>query len=266
MKNSRNIIAALASVVGVALTMQASAWGMIGHRVVGQIADSYLTPKAKAETKKILGNETIAMSSNWMDFIKSDTTNNYLGPWHYVNLPADMDTTQFNDFFAKDTSIDAYTKILWLVKELKTNKLMSNSDRAKNLKLLIHIVGDVHQPMHLGHVEDRGGNGVKVNWFREPVNLHIVWDESLIEYQQLSYTEYAAAINYVDAATLNMLKKRTLVQHLWDTYQLTQKIYKETQPDSKLSYSYNYKFVNDLNNQLLEAGIHLASVLNEIYK
>ena len=62
------------------------AWGVLGHRIVGEIADSYLNPKARAELKKILGNESIAMASNWGDFVKSDSTYDYLYNWHFINL------------------------------------------------------------------------------------------------------------------------------------------------------------------------------------
>jgi len=61
-------------------------WGQTGHRVVGEIADMYLSNKARKAIREILGNESIAISSNWADFIKSDTSYNYLSPWHYINV------------------------------------------------------------------------------------------------------------------------------------------------------------------------------------
>ena len=68
------------------LPLQSSAWGVLGHRIVGAVADTYLSEEAKKEIKALLGNESIAMASNWMDFIKSDTTFKYLSNWHYVNI------------------------------------------------------------------------------------------------------------------------------------------------------------------------------------
>lgn len=66
------------------------AWGVLGHRVVGQIADSYLSKQTKKEIYKILGNESVAMCSNWPDFIKSDPSMKYLDPWHYINLKSGL--------------------------------------------------------------------------------------------------------------------------------------------------------------------------------
>jgi hypothetical protein len=68
------------------LPVQTMAWGTNGHRISGQIADSYLNAKARAAIKAILGNESIAMTSNWADFIKSDPQYKYLSSWHYVIL------------------------------------------------------------------------------------------------------------------------------------------------------------------------------------
>ena len=95
------------------------AWGVLGHRIVGEIAYSYLTPATKAAIKKILANESVAMSSNWADFIKSDTDFAYLSPWHYVNLKPGMTMQEVAKFLNKDTAVDAYTKINFLVRELK---------------------------------------------------------------------------------------------------------------------------------------------------
>src|SRR5688572_7500562 len=130
------------------LSFQTYAWGLQGHRIVGQIAESYLTPKAKLAVIKILGTESIAMASNWPDFIKSDTTMSYLSPWHYLNLKGGLSYNDVQAFLKTDTSINAYTRINFLVKELK-NKLLSKDKKAFYLKLLIHIVGDIHQPLHV---------------------------------------------------------------------------------------------------------------------
>ena len=248
------------------LPFSSSAWGVLGHRIVGQIADSYLTKKAKLEIQKILGFESIAIASNWPDFIKSDPAYKYLATWHYVNLNSGLSFDQVNNFFMADTATDAYTKINFIVKELKTNRLLNIEAKQLYVRLLIHIIGDVHQPMHLGRPDDRGGNAVKVKWFSEETNLHSVWDSNLIEFQQLSYTEYATAINHTTLAQRKTWQQQTLTQWLFDTYTVTEKIYVETKADQRLDYAYNFKFIAPLNDQLLKAGVHLAGVFNDIFK
>src|SRR6266571_3092456 len=77
-------------------------WGVLGHRIVGQIAESYLTPKAKIEVQKILGTESIAMVSNWADFIKSDSAYSYLSNWHYIDMDSGLTTNQLKSYLEKD--------------------------------------------------------------------------------------------------------------------------------------------------------------------
>ena len=203
------------------------AWGVLGHRIVGQVADSYLTKNTKREIFKILGNESVAMTSNWPDFIKSDPSYKYLDVWHYINLRSGLSETDLKNYLATDTVTDAYTKLNWLTAQLK-NKELEQDKKVLYLRLLIHIVGDLHQPLHIGRAEDRGGNGVKVNWFKDPSNLHTVWDTKLIDFQQLSYTEYATSINYTTKAQRNEWQAEPVSEWIWQSYQHTEKIYAET--------------------------------------
>ena len=247
------------------LHSQVYAWGVLGHRIVGQIAESYLTPGAKKEVIKILGTESIAMASNWADFIRSDTSFNYLSPWHYLNIKGGLSLNEFQTFLKNDTAVNAYTKINFLVKQLK-DKLLSKEIKSFYLKLLIHIVGDIHQPLHVGRPDDRGGNRINVLWFNVPYNLHQIWDEHLINFQQLSYTEYAFAINHTTIAQRMQWQKQPLSEWIWGSYQIAEKIYGDVkQLEDKLGYVYNFKFINSLNLQLLKGGVRLAGLLNEIF-
>ena len=246
------------------LPSQTNAWGTLGHRIVGQIAESYLTPNAKKEILKILGTESIAMASNWADFIKSDTTMSYLSRWHYIDIKGGMSYTEFKSYLKHDTVTDAYTKLNFLIRELK-NKHLAKDKKIMYLRLLIHLVGDIHQPLHVGHPEDEGGNRIKVFWFNAPINLHQVWDTRLIDFQQLSYTEYTDAINHTTKAQRIAWQKQPLSEWLYQTYQVAQKVYSDIKPDEKLGYLYNFNYLDILNQQLLRGGVHLAGLLNEIF-
>lgn len=241
------------------------AWGVEGHRIVGQVADSYISKKARKEITKILGTESIAMSSNWADFIKSDPAYNYLYNWHFINLKAGLTEDQVQAYLDKDTATDAYTKIIFLTAQLK-NKDLPMLDKQLYLKLLIHLVGDIHQPMHTARPEDLGGNKIKVMWFSDSKNLHQVWDDQLILFQQLSYTEYSAAINHTTKEQRHEWQQEPVSKWVYQSYQIAEKIYGDiTVPDQKLDYKYNYKYLAILNHQLLKGGVHLAGLLNEIF-
>jgi len=247
------------------LPFAATAWGVLGHRIVGEIADTYLTKKTKREIFKILGNESIAMTSNWPDFIKSDPAYDYLDTWHYINLKAGLTEEAVKNYLATDTVTDAYTKITWLTAQLK-NKELEQDKKILYLRLLVHIVGDIHQPLHVGRAEDRGGNNIKLLWFNAPTNLHTMWDSKLVDFQQLSYTEYAAAINFSTKQQRKEWQAEPLSDWIWQSYQYAQKIYADVKPDDKLGYEYNFKYISLVNQQLLKGGVHLAGLLNDIFR
>lgn len=243
----------------------ADAWGLNGHRIVGEIADQHLTKKARKAIKAILGDESIAMSSNWPDFIKSDPAFKKYYSWHFINLDAGMSNESIIQYLDSDTAVDAYTKLNFLIDQLK-NRELSDSLKKEYLKLLIHIVGDIHQPLHVGHFSDLGGNKIKLKWFHDSSNLHQVWDEKLLDFQQLSYTEYTNAINHIKKEQAKKWGAMSLKEWICDSYHVASEIYSYTETQNgKLDYSYNFKYLSVLNQQLLKGGIHLAQILNEIF-
>ncbi|WP_090101226.1 S1/P1 nuclease [Chitinophaga sp. CF118] len=243
------------------------AWGVTGHRIVAEIASRHLTPQARKAVTAILGRQSMAMVANWPDFIKSDTTHKYdhTSSWHYLDFPPNSTRQQFDDHMHTQTDENLYIETQALIKKLK-DPATSKTDKQFALTFLIHMIGDMHQPLHVGHADDQGGNKISVTWFDKPTNLHRVWDEHLIEFQQLSYTEYTQALDTASVTEIRQLQSGTISDWMFESNQLSDKIYKLTKPDSKLSYRYNYWFLKDMNEQLLKGGLRLAALLNGIYK
>jgi len=255
----------LALLVFCYLPLRSLAWGQTGHRVVGQIADAHLTAKAKAEIARLLGNESVAMASNWADFVKSDSNYKYLDRWHYVNFEKGLSYEQFRDVLKKDTAVDAYTKLNFLIGELK-KKMVAKETKAMYLRLLIHIVGDIHQPLHVSPLGTTGGNDIKVQWFNTPSNLHRVWDTDLIDQQQLSYTEWARHLDQSTLKERKALQSTPMSRWFYESYSLAQDLHNEIrEPNQRLGYPYNYVHLAQLNTQLLKGGIRLAGLINSIF-
>jgi len=249
------------------LPFQGYSWGPTGHRVVGEIASQHLSPQARKAIQALLGRESLAMIANWPDFIKSDTTHRYdhTSPWHYLDFPAGADAEQFDNLLKKAKGENLYTQTQAMIQQLKSSSA-SKEQKVFALKFLVHMIGDMHQPLHVGRDEDQGGNKVSVYWFDRPTNLHRVWDEHLIEFQQLSYTEYAKALDIVPAAAVTRLQAGSIRDWMFESHVLADKVYAKTKEGDKLSFRYNYWFQEDLNQQLLKGGLRLAKILNEIYK
>ncbi len=234
------------------------AWGQTGHRVVGEIAWSHLNKKAQKNIIKVLGTESLAMSGNYMDFIKSDKKYNSYNPWHYCTL---KNTDHYDSTMTPEEG-DVVYGINKFTQELKTKEY--SVDEAFALKCLVHLIGDIHQPLHCGNGNDRGGNDVKVEFFYENSNLHRVWDSGIIDNQQLSFTEYSQWINH---ATKDQIAKwQSSSVNIWANESKAEhkQIYNFPE-NKKLSYRYVYDNIELLNKRLLMAGIRLAGVLNQIY-
>jgi hypothetical protein len=255
----------LLGVIIIYAPLQSFAWGTLGHRISGQIAESYLTPKARAAVHAILGNESLALASNWADNIKSDPAYSYLSPWHYIDLDKVYTYPELVEFLNQDTNVDAYTKLNFLIDQLKHRQSLSKTDQLLYLHMLVHIIEDVHQPMHVAHADDKGGNDFKVSWFNTPTNLHSIWDSQMIDYQQLSYTEYAAAINHTTAAQRAEWQAAPISKWLFESNQIAEQLYTDIKPNDNLSYKYEFNHIDTLNRQLLKGGVRLAGILNQLF-
>jgi hypothetical protein len=131
--------------------------------------------------------------------------------------------------------------------------------------MLVHLIGDLHQPMHIGLKEDRGGNGFKVQWQYRDTNLHSVWDSKIIDAYGMSYTELANSADYLTKAQVKALQQGTVADWVNETHQLTKTVYSTVKEGDNLRYDYSYIYLNVTRKQLQIAGIRLAKVLNDIF-
>jgi len=242
------------------LAVQASSWGLTGHRTVGQIAEIYLSKKAKKEIKKILGTETLADVATWMDFIKSEPGYDHMKPWHYVTIP-DGQTYESSEKAPEGDVIWAINKF---IDELKSGTLSPNEQQFA-LKSLVHLIGDIHQPLHVGNGKDIGGNDVKLKYFWKSSNLHRVWDSGIIDGQQLSYTEWVSKINHPTESQVEIWQAASINDWVMESMAMRSSVY-EIGEEKNINYRYNYDHIAEVEKRLLQAGIRLAGVLNEIYR
>ena len=235
-------------------------WGKTGHRTTGEIAEKHLSKKAKKELNKLLDGFSIAYVSNYGDEIKSDSKYRKYGSWHYVNFP--FDSTY--DTHPKSDKGDLIVGINTCIEILKDEN-SSEEDKVFHLKMLIHFIGDLHQPMHIGLAEDRGGNDFQVRWFNQGTNLHSVWDTKMIEGYGMSYTELAANAKSLSKQEITKIQNGTIIDWMYESRALCKDIYKNAEVGEKLSYRYSYDYMETVRNQLQKSGIRLASILNDIF-
>ena len=243
------------------------AWGVLGHRAVARIAENHLSATAKREVARILGTETLPLVSTWPDEVRSDPQYSYTAPWHYLNVATGLD---FPAFVAQLTAApaapasNAYTALKQVRKDLQDPRKTA-SERLFALKFLIHLVGDVHQPLHVGHADDRGGNSIVTSWRGHDSNLHSTWDGDLVEYPGFTFTEMAVAYDHATPAQIKQWQKDDVSAWLFESYQLCTPIYASAATSPKFDYHLYPTFGPVVEQQILKAGIRLAGVLNEIF-
>jgi len=232
-------------------------WGQNGHRVIGQIASNHLSKKAHKQIETILNGQSIAMVSNFMDEIKSEPKYDSLGPWHYCTIP---EGTAYSGAPTEGDIIEAINNYIKLLK----SGTLTKEEEAFSLKCLIHLVGDIHQPLHVGNGKDRGGNDIKVTYFWKSSNLHSVWDSGIIDGQSLSFTEYVNWIDTTPKTQIDQWKKDGIMVWASESMSYRPQIYTMTE-DNKINYRYSYDNISTVNLRLVQAGIRLASILEAIY-
>ncbi len=239
----------------------AFSWGKAGHRIVGEIAQHHLSAKALKEIKELAGDDDLSRLSTWPDEIRSDPKMAYTTPWHYSSIPTGK--TYFDQKRAKEGDVIEglfrFEDTLRDPKETKENKLAA-------LKFLVHMAGDLHQPLHVGLAEDRGGNMIRVKWFKTETNLHTLWDEELIDFEKLSFTEYAKYLDHYSKDEKAAWEKGNFMDWAKESQDLRPKVYDLNGADvPNLSYEYSYKVKPIIEMRLKQAGLRLAYVLNNIF-
>lgn len=236
------------------------AWSETGHRVIGQVAAENVKNRTLRKINKLTNYESFASMSTFGDDIKSDDRYKKFYSWHFVNF---KEGEKYNEA-TKNPEGDIYQGINTCIEILK-NKNSSKEDQIFYLKMLIHFVGDLHQPLHVGHEEDKGGNDIKVSWFGKSSNMHRVWDGDMIGGYNMSYTELAHNLPHVDKNQIEALKKGTILDWTYESQKLAATVYSSAKLDEKLSYRYSYIYFPMVKTQLQKGGLRLAKILDEIY-
>jgi len=240
------------------------AWGVDGHRAIGRIAEQHLSRKAKKEIRKLLGSESLAMVSTWPDEIRPQFQYSYTAPWHYVNAPVGLTYAQFTASIAGMATPNAYNALLQQIQNLK-DPAKSKEEKIFALKFIVHLVGDVHQPLHAGHAEDQGGNKIKVTLRNKESNLHSVWDSGIIEGTRLTYSEMAEEYDYADKSQVNKWQKDAISLWLFESYKLSEPIYAEAEKTPAFSNSYILNHRDTIKERVQQAGVRLAGILNKAF-
>lgn len=294
-KRIRNILLELvATLLLLTLAPSAHAWGPTGHRVVAEIAQRHLTRGARAKVSRLLGGRTLADVANWPDELRSDPRFDKYKALHFATVPdgvasyRDAEKAPCGDLVV---AIDAFTaflrtgsrEALYKVKAL-TDKSDGTAKGACNpqetdpitsetsLRFLVHLMGDLHQPLHVGGT-DLGGNKVSVDWMDHwKTNLHSTWDDEMVDFERFDYIQYARFLDHASKADQARWLTGDTISYADEAVAMRPNLYlfpddSGTSSDvHKISYKYTGAQRDRMREQLLKGGLRLARVLNAIFK
>jgi hypothetical protein len=240
----------------------ARAWGSQGHQVVANLAQAQLSAKAKREVNRLLALEpgqTMASISGWADEHRSPAT----AAWHYVNFPKNSCS-----YSAERDCPDGQCVVAAIdrQRDILASKV-TDEVRLRALKYLVHLVADVHQPLHAGYAEDRGGNSYQLQAFMRGTNLHAFWDSGLI--RALDQDTEVITARLLDSGTRNKISAAangspatsTAVRAAEESCRIVG--LPDFYPGRLVDRAYVQRFTPLMEQRLKQAGTRLAAELNK---
>lgn len=242
--------------------LSAFGWGQKGHDTVTCIAENHLTPATKTAVENLLDGKSIVYWANWLDNASHTPEYAYTKTWHYKNIDADMNFENAPNI-PEGNIVDAIRQQTAVLIDADATP----DQKSLALKMVIHFLGDIHQPLHMGHASDRGGNQWDVKYFNRDNNIHSVWDSSLPESaHKWSYSEWR---DQIDRATpeeeLLIVSGGTPESWGKETYEICTRVYNATPRGTNISYDYISQWTLTIEEQFLKGGLRLADLLNSVF-
>ncbi len=236
------------------------AWGPMGHSIIGEIAQSKLSLVATQAIREKLHSPSLRNIANWADHVKKKRKQK---PWHYTNIPEGiLDYKRHRDCPTRD----CVTEVIPKMAQTLANRREPIKSRREALKYLVHFVGDIHQPLHLGYANDRGGNRVSLRYRGRNTNLHALWDQGLIQRGRKSLVQYARRLNCRKSVNIPLKNLRDeVIQWGLESRKIVLNSVYNFDQRSGISPNYIAKSRRILNRRMCKAGNRLAGILNQIF-
>jgi hypothetical protein len=237
------------------------AWGAKGHRIVAEIAETYLLPEVETKIWKNFNIKKLSHVANWADTVRKKRSER---SWHYCNIKeSEWTYNKKRDCPNGDCVVE---KIGNFSRVLSDGKL-DLKKRKEALKYLVHFVGDIHQPLHLGNARDRGGNRIKVKFKGRRTDLHHLWDEKLIHLAGKNLLQYSRDLS-LRVTTQEFVRWNESKETEWANesrrFVLKYVYQKDWSLYERLPKKYIERSREIIALRLSQAGVRLAGLLNRL--
>jgi hypothetical protein len=255
---------ALLVVMSLVSPAPAQAWGPEGHRAAVAIASERLCGAAAAELERIAGEMSLEALSTWPDGIRDDPAWSHTRDWHYINIEDDA------SFSALVEGVPGHGQLLRAIRSnlaLLADEDAPDARRREALGFVLHLLADLHQPLHVGRAGDRGGNRIELSFEGRTTNLHRLWDGVLLRSAGLRADDYQRSLGPLVALGAVSWERGALEDWAEESRQLRPWVYdfdaRRRVPVISRRYAETGRQLTSL--RLAQAGVRTAWVLNEIW-
>ncbi|MDX2308717.1 MAG: S1/P1 nuclease [Hyphomicrobium sp.] len=257
----RHAMSLLAAAFGCAVAPSAAiAWGSAGHSTAAEIAEGYLGPITRQRIADLVGHSSLASISSWADTYA--VTNPKSRPWHYVNVPLDAPAYDATRDCPSSAFGDCIVGAIAHFRGVLADTRAPRDERITALKMIVHLVVDLHQPLHCADRNDAGGSKLTVQFFAGPMSLHNVWDFGILDrfsYDWGLHVEKARAA--IGDADVRVFRNGTIEDWAMEAHALAKSAAYDLPPDNVLADDYQQRALPIIHRQLAIAGVRLAWVL-----
>lgn len=242
------------------ISIKGFAWGHEGHEMVALIAKSYCSKSVQDSVNKYLDGLSWEKAGTWMDDVRGDQKYDRLKPFHYINV--EKDKTYVYEYHDKDNIIKG---IKISIAQLQIRSKKKFEDVQEDLKILFHLLGDLHQPLHVGYGEDKGGNTIEVDYNGKLVKLHHLWDtDILVAHMKQVQDDVITLCKTTSKDEIQKLQETNCIDWMNEGRTLLPKVYDFK--NGTITKEYEERAVKIIEKQIFEAGVRLAGVLNSLFK
>ncbi len=240
---------------------QVRAWGPLGHRIISQLAEPLLVAQTRDAMQAIIGRESLASASTWADEMRGDPSpfwQQRAGPLHYVTVPPGR---RYQDV-GPPAQGDAVTGLKGF-RALLLDSQASLESRQLALRFAVHIVQDLHQPLHVGNGLDRGGTRTLVHYRGREISLHRLWDTELLLAGDLGEESWVSLLTTrMTRAQVEAWSVADPLRWIAESASLRELVYPE---DGVINENYRLAHQGQLELRLAQAAVRTATWLNTVF-
>jgi hypothetical protein len=272
MRTMKSVFVGLVSIALLA-PAQGWAWGVTGHRTVAEIASSLIQPATKKRINTLLSGQSMISVATWADAIRTKPEWAETAWYHFEKIDDGKSYLENLKGLPHDQQdLGGVVMAILQAEKVFISPSVTDQEKANALKFIIHFVGDIHQPLHTGRPEDKGGNKIPRVWDGVNTNLHAIWDSLIIEKGHQDIFSIAPKANQEDIYgpyLTNKFKdtKLTVRQltdvNVWVDECLQMRPDAYTYMDEDAAH-YSERFIDTVDSRIYLAGVRLAAMLNQM--